>query len=70
MKNKQVEKMVFHIIKFKLDLPCSNVNSIELNLFIFKTTKLNKLWKCINKCTSGKKQLKLLKNLIMRKSNN
>lgn len=70
MKNKLVEKMVFHTIRFKQDWPCLNVNSIELNLFIFKTMKLNKLWKCINKCTSGKKLSKSLRNLIMQRSNN
>lgn len=64
MKNKLVEKMVFLITKFKQDLPCFNANSTEQNQFIWKTTKSNKLWKCINKCTSGKKLSKLLRNHI------
>ena len=70
MKNKLAEKMVSHIIKFKQDLPCSNVNFTELSLFILKTMKSNRLWKCINKCTNGRKLSKLLRNLITQKLNN
>ena len=70
MKNKQEEKMVLLIIKYKQDQLCYKNNSIELNLFIQKIIKSNKLWRCISKCINGNKLLKLLKNHIMLKFNN
>ncbi len=70
MKNKQEEKMVLLIIKFKQDQLCYKNSSIEHNQFIQKIIKSNKLWKCINKCINGNKLLKLLKNHIMLKQKN
>jgi 5'-deoxynucleotidase YfbR-like HD superfamily hydrolase len=67
MKNKLEERMVSHFIKCKLDWQCYKSSSTEQNQYIFKTMKSKKLWRCINKCINGNKQLKLLKRLIMAK---